>query len=36
MKFGQQIEHNMNIFPENHSQNVLEKLFPDLYLKNRN
>ena len=34
MKFGQLIEYNMrNIFVENHTQNVLEKLFPDPYLK---
>ena len=34
MKFGQ---YNMrNIFLENHSQNVVEKLFPDPYLKNQN
>ena len=37
MKFGQLIEYNIrNIFVENHSQNVLEKLFPDPYLKNQN
>ena len=37
MKFGQLIEYNMrDIFAENHTQNVLEKLFPDLYLKNQN
>ena len=36
MKFGQLIEYNMrNIFVEK-SQNVLEKLFPDPYLKNQN
>ena len=32
MKFNQLIEHNMR----NHTQNVLEKLFPDPYLKNQN
>ena len=37
MKFGQLVEHNMrNIFVENHTQNVLEELFPDPYLKNQN
>ena len=25
-----------NIFPENHTQNVMKKLFPDLFLKNQN
>ena len=34
MKFGQLIEYNMrNIFLKNHTQNVLEKLFPDPYPK---
>ena len=37
MKFGQLIEYNMSkIFLKNHTQNVLEKLFPDPYLKNQN
>ena len=37
MKFGQLIEYNMsNIFFENYTQNVPEKLFPDLYQKNQN
>ena len=37
MKFGQLIEYNMRkIFVENHTQNVLEKLFQDPYLKNQN
>ena len=37
MKFGQLIEYNMrNIFVKNHTQNVLEELFPDHYLKNQN
>ena len=37
MKFDQLREHNMkNIFVENHTQNVLEKLFPDPYLKKQN
>ena len=37
LKFGQLIEYNMrNISFENHTQNVLEKLFPDPYLKNQN
>ena len=36
MKYGQLTEHNMrNIFFENHSQNVMEKLFPDPFLKNQ-
>ena len=36
MKFGI-IEYNMrNIFLKNHTQNVLEKLFPDPFLKNLN
>ena len=35
MKFGQLIEYNMrNIFLENHTQNVVEKLVPDPFLKN--
>ena len=38
MKFGQLVECNMrNIFPEKkHTQNVVEKLFPDPFLKNKN
>ena len=37
MKFDQLREHNMrNIFVENHTQNVLEKLFPHPYLKKQN
>ena len=37
MKFGQLIEYDMRtIFLENHSQNVVEKLFPDPFLKNQN
>ena len=37
MKLGQLIEYNMrNIFVKNHTQNMLEKLFPDPYLKNQN
>ena len=36
MKYGQLTEYNMrNIFFENHSQNVMEKLFPDPFLKNQ-
>ena len=36
-KFGQLVEYNMrNIFVENHTQNVLEKLFPDPYVKYQN
>ena len=35
MKFGQLIEYDMrNIFLENHTQNVVEKLVPDPFLKN--
>ena len=37
MKFGQLIEYNMrNIFLEKHTQNVVEKLVPDHFLKNQN
>ena len=36
MRFGQLIEYNRNILLKNHTQNVLEKLFPDPYLKNQN
>ena len=37
MKFGQLKEYNMkNILLKNHTQNVLEKLFPDPYLKYQN
>ena len=38
MKFGQLIEYNMRniFFLKNHTQNVLEKLFQDPYLKNEN
>ena len=37
MKFGQLIKYKMrNTFSlKNHTQNVLEKLFPDTYLKNQ-
>ena len=36
MTFALLIEYIMkNIFPENHTQNVVEKLFPDLLLKSR-
>ena len=36
MIFGE-LEYNIrNIFVENHSQNVMEKLFPDPFLKNKN
>ena len=35
IKFGQLIKYNIrNIFLENHTQNVAEKLFPDPFLKN--
>ena len=34
MKFSQFIEYNMgSIFLENHAQNVVEELVPDLFLK---
>ena len=37
MKFGQLIEYNMRkILLKNHTQNVLEKLFSDIYLKYQN
>ena len=37
MKFGQLIEHKKrNIFLENHTQNALEILFPDPFLKTQN
>ena len=37
MKFGQFIECIMrNIFVKNHTQNVVEKLVPDPFLKNEN
>ena len=37
MKFRQLVEYNMiNIFLKNHTQNMVEKLFPDLFLKNQN
>ena len=37
MKFGQLIEYNIsNIFLENHTENSVEKLFPDPFLKNQN
>ena len=36
MKFGQLIEHDIrNIFLKSHTQNVVEKLFPDPFLKNQ-
>ena len=36
MKFGQLIEYNMRNIFKNPTQNVLEKLFPDPYLKIQN
>ena len=37
MKLGQLIEHNLrNIFLKNHTQDVMEKLFPDPFPKNQN
>ena len=37
MKFGQLKEYNMgNIFSKNHAQNVVQKLLPGPFLKNKN
>ena len=37
MKVVQLIEYNMkNAFAENHTRNVVEKLFPDQFPKNQN
>ena len=37
IKFGQLIEHNKkHFFLKNHTQNVMEILFPDPFLKNQN
>ena len=37
MKYGQLIEYNMRtIYHKNHTQNAVEKLFPDPVLKNQN
>ena len=37
MKFDQLIEHNLRTFLlKNHAQNVVEKLFPDTFLKTQN
>ena len=37
MKFGQLTEYNMrNIFLKSHTQNMVEKLVPDLFTKNQN
>ena len=38
MKFGQLIEYNMRnpLLLKNHTQNALEKLFPDSHLKDQN
>ena len=37
MKFGQLIECNIEtFFLKNHAQNVMEKLFPDAFLKTQN
>ena len=37
MKFGQLIEYNMRTpLLKNHTQNVVEKLFPDRFLRNQN
>ena len=34
MKFSEFIEHNRNIFLKNHTQNVLEKVVGDPFIKN--
>ena len=37
MKFGQLIEYNVrNTFLKDYTQNGVEKLFPDLFVKNQN
>ena len=37
MKFGQLIDYNMrNIFLKNDTQNMVEKVFPDSFLKSQN
>ena len=38
MKFGQLIEYNIENIDllKNHTQNVVEKLFPEAFLKNKN
>ena len=37
MKFGQFMKYNIRTFLlKDHTQNVLEKLFPEPYLKNQN
>ena len=37
MKFGQLIEYNMrDFFLKNDTQNVVEKVFPEPFLKNQN
>ena len=37
MKFGQLIKYNMrHIFVKNHTQNVVEELFPDPFVKSQN
>ena len=36
MKFGQLVEYNRNIFLKNYTQNVMEKLLPDPFIKNLN
>ena len=36
MKFGQLIEYNMRNHEKNHTQNVMEKLCPEPFLKNQN
>ena len=37
MEFGLLIEYNMrNFFLKNHTQNVVERLFPESFLKNQN
>ena len=36
MKFSEFIEHNRNIFLKNHTQNLLEKLVRDPFIKKKN
>ena len=37
MTFGQLIEYNViNVFPEKYTQNVMEKLVPDPFIKTQN
>ena len=36
MEFGLLIKHEKHYLSKNHTQNVVEKLFPDLFLKHQN